>query len=102
TENPLDFAIDGDGFFMVAGPNGNTVYTRDGSFKASISDAGKKLTTSDGYPVLDDTGNEIIFDVDISKLNVSSEGELSYQDETGATVSLGQKIGLVKFQNRQG
>jgi flagellar basal-body rod protein FlgG len=38
TENPLDFAIEGDGFFTVQGPNGDTVYTRDGSFKISVTE----------------------------------------------------------------
>lgn len=102
TENPLDFAIDGEGFFTVAGPKGDVVYTRDGSFKVSITDAGRKLTTSEGYPVLDDAGNEIVFDVPESRLNVSPEGELSYLDQNGATVPIGQKIGLVKFPNRYG
>lgn len=102
TNNPLDFAIEGDAFFMVLGPRGDIVYTRDGSFKLSITDEGKKLTTADGYPVLDDMGSEIIFNVDVSKLEVSTEGELSYRDETGVMVPLGQRIGLVKFENREG
>ena len=102
TENPLDFAIDGDAFFTVLGPRGNTVYTRDGSFKLSVTDSGNMLTTSGGYPVLDETGNEIIIDVDLEKLNVSEFGELSYFDETGVSIPLGQTIGMVKFPNRQG
>lgn len=102
TDNPLDFAIDGEGFFTVRGPKGDNVYTRDGSFKLSVTDAGDMLTTSDGYPVLDDTGSEIILTVDVSKLNVSTSGELSYTDEDGVTIPLGQTIGIVKFPNRQG
>lgn len=102
TDNPLDFAIDGEGFFAIRGPKGDTVYTRDGAFKVSISEEGKKLTTSDGYPVLDEAGNDIILTIDISKLNISGDGELSYVDENSQTVSLGQKIGLFKFPNKQG
>jgi len=52
--------------------------------------------------VLDESGVEIILDIDISKLNVSSDGELSYTDENGVVVPLGQRIGLVKFPNRNG
>jgi flagellar basal-body rod protein FlgG, Gram-negative bacteria/flagellar basal-body rod protein FlgF len=100
TENPLDFAIDGEGFFTVMGPNGKVQYTRDGSFKISVVDEGNKLTTSDGYPVLDDAGNEIFINVEVSKLNISSTGELGYIDENGVAVSLGQVIGLVKFPNK--
>jgi flagellar basal-body rod protein FlgG len=103
TENPLDFAIDGEGFFTVAGPKGDVAYTRDGSFKISVSEEGKKLTTSDGYPVLDDTGSEIILTIpDISRLSVNPDGALSYVDNTGTTIDLGQKLGVVKFPNRYG
>lgn len=102
TDNPLDFAIDGDSFFMVQGPKGDTVYTRDGSFKISVTYEGTKLTTSDGYPVLDQDENDIILDIDISKLVVSEYGELSYLDDTGIAIPLGQSIGLVKFDNKNG
>lgn len=103
TDNPLDFAIDGNGFFMVKGPKGDIVYTKDGSFKLSVTEEGNMLTTSEGYPVLDDTGSEIIFSVSPSKLQISGDGELSYTDSaTGTTVPLGQRIGLVQFPNVQG
>lgn len=100
TQKPLDFLIKGEGFFMALAPGENVVYTRDGSFKLSISDTGSKLTTSQGYPVLDDTGNEIILNVDVSRLNVSPLGELSYTDDNNTVIPLGQKIGIVKFPNR--
>lgn len=102
TDNPLDFAIDGEGFFTVMGPKGEVVYTRDGSFKVSVSEEGKRLTTSDGYSVLDDAGSEIILgpEVDISRLSVSPDGGMGYVDNTGVTVPLDQKIGVVKFPNR--
>lgn len=102
TDNPLDFAIDGDGFFMIAGRGGEIVYTRDGSFKISVTDIGNMLTTADGYPVLDENGMEIIIDVDVSKLSVGENGELSYTDEEGVVISMGQRLGLVKFPNRYG
>ena len=46
TGNPLDVAIQGDGFFQVTMPDGTTAYTRDGSFK---KDANGALVTADGY-----------------------------------------------------
>ena len=55
---------------MIAGRGGEIVYTRDGSFKISVTDIGNMLTTADGYPVLDENGMEIIIDVDVSKLSV--------------------------------
>ena len=45
TENSLDMAIQGDGFFQVLRPNGNIGYTRDGSFQ--IDEQGR-IVTSDG------------------------------------------------------
>ena len=102
TDNPLDFAIDGEGFFMVMGPKGQILYTRDGGFKISVTEEGQKLTTSDGFPVLDENGTEIVLNIDVSKLNVGPDGALSYVDESGTTVDLGQKIGIVKFANRAG
>ena len=35
TSNQLDMAIDGQGFFMLELPNGETAYTRDGSFRVN-------------------------------------------------------------------
>lgn len=46
TDNPLDVAIQGDGFFQVTMPDGTTAYTRDGSFKR---DANGAIVTADGY-----------------------------------------------------
>ncbi|NTV90142.1 MAG: flagellar hook-basal body protein, partial [Clostridiales bacterium] len=71
TDGTLDFSISGDAFFSVQGPTGEVNYTRDGSFKASVVDGGWQLTTSEGYTVLDETGNPIIFSVDVSQLKVS-------------------------------
>lgn len=102
TENPLDFAITGEAFFMVRSPRGDIAYTRDGSFKLSVTEDGGKLTTSEGYPVLDDSGNDIILNTDVSKLTISPEGELITTDSAGAATPLGQKLGLVKFANKAG
>ena len=35
TQNALDLAVSGDGFFQVLQPDGTLAYTRDGSFKLS-------------------------------------------------------------------
>lgn len=49
TENELDVAIEGDGFFQVEQPNGDTAYSRAGAFKR---DSDGRMTNSDGYPLL--------------------------------------------------
>jgi flagellar basal-body rod protein FlgG len=55
TGEPLDFAIDGSGFFAVNTPQG-TRYTRDGQFTTS---AAGLLTDANGNPVLDAKGAQI-------------------------------------------
>ncbi|MFC3606717.1 flagellar basal-body rod protein FlgG [Stutzerimonas tarimensis] len=46
TEQPLDMAINGRGFFQILLPDGNIGYTRDGSFHLS---ADGQIVTSNGY-----------------------------------------------------
>ena len=48
TDNPLDLALDGDGFFVIQHTNGIR-YTRSGNFSL---DSSGQLVTADGYPVL--------------------------------------------------
>ncbi len=53
TGNPLDLAINGTGFFKVAAPNGEAIYTRNGQFKLDnngviVNSRGDKLQ---GFPV---------------------------------------------------
>jgi flagellar basal-body rod protein FlgG len=52
TGNPLDLAIDGEGFFKVMTPNG-VRYTRAGHFKL---DREQRLTNANGFPVLGRNG----------------------------------------------
>jgi flagellar basal-body rod protein FlgG len=49
TGNPLDLAIQGSGFFQVQMPNGQTAYTRSGTFHL---DSSGNVVTSDGNPLL--------------------------------------------------
>ncbi len=48
TEQPLDMAINGRGFFQILMPDGNVGYTRDGSFHL---DANGQVVTSNGFPL---------------------------------------------------
>jgi flagellar basal body rod protein FlgG len=57
---PTDFAIHGDGFFQVRGPQGQELLTRAGNF--SINGAGKLVTQSGDFSVLDNSGNEIVLE----------------------------------------
>ena len=48
TDNPLDVAIEGDGFFVVQQPDGSTAYTRAGALQ---KDAQGQLVTLDGHQI---------------------------------------------------
>ena len=48
TDNELDVAIEGNGFFQVNLPSGEKAYTRAGALK---TDAEGKIVTSDGYTI---------------------------------------------------
>jgi flagellar basal-body rod protein FlgG len=48
TENQLDIAIEGIGFFQIMQPNGEIAYSRSGAFKLNSEG---KIVTSDGYPL---------------------------------------------------
>jgi len=48
TENPLDMAINGQGFFQIQLPDGTGGYSRDGSFHV---DANGQIVTSNGFPL---------------------------------------------------
>jgi flagellar hook protein FlgE len=55
---PLDAAIQGEGFFITQSPEGNTYYTRDGTFQ--VDNAGNLLTSTgaqvQGWSATDSTG----------------------------------------------
>lgn len=83
TDNPLDFALQGNGFFTVDTPDGQR-YTRDGRF---LRDADNNLVTVDGFQVLDDAGQPIqLPDGDVS---VSPDGAISVNGEEVATLGIG-------------
>ncbi len=70
TDNPLDVAIEGDGFFQVLMPNGNTAYTRDGSFKL---DSQGRIVTSDGYTLQP----EITVPPEAESISIGNDGTVS-------------------------
>ncbi len=49
TDNTFDVAIQGEGYFQIQLPTGETAYTRDGTFQLN---ADGEVVTHDGYPVL--------------------------------------------------
>ena len=78
TENPFDLALEGEGFFALQTPSGETAYTRNGSLVFAISSDGLALTNSEGYPLLDKNGSPIVLPAttDVSRLSVDVDGRI--------------------------
>lgn len=95
TNNPLDMAINGEGFFMLRRPDNSLAFTRDGSFKL---DRTGQIVNNQGYRL------EPGFTVpqDAQEIVVSAEGIVSMLTE-GSTEhqTLGQ-IDLARFVNPGG
>ncbi len=115
TENPFDLAIEGEGFFAIQTPNGETAYTRNGSLVFAIATDGLALTNSEGYPLLDITGTPIILEptTDVSKLSVDVDGKIIEEVREEYTAADGTikyntdhveraQLGLVQFNNPSG
>jgi flagellar basal-body rod protein FlgF/flagellar basal-body rod protein FlgG len=82
TGNPLDLAIEGEGFFQVQTPNGLR-YTRDGSFHRSQKG---QLVTGAGEPVLSTTGQPI--PIPPGEVTVGAGGEVSVAGGTVAALGV--------------
>ncbi len=82
TGNPLDLAIEGQGFFAVQTPNG-VRYTRDGSFHRTRDG---QLVTAAGEPVLSAQNRPI--PVPPGEVSVGADGALSAGGGTVATVGV--------------
>ncbi len=89
TGNPLDLAIEGDGFFNVQTPEG-VKYTRNGNFV--LGEDGLLMTTG-GYPVLGQGGN-IQLEAE-GAITIDSEGNI---EEDGSTVG---SIRVTRFPDSQ-
>ena len=73
TESPLDFAIDGEGFFLVESPDGPRL-TRAGAFTLN---AEGEIITQDGRRVLDEGGGALIVPPGTSAIAAAPDGSLS-------------------------
>jgi len=97
TEDPLNFAIQGEGFFKVQGPTG-PLYTRRGDF---LINAQGLLTTSNNLPVLDEGNGQItIPDTDTSKVAVGDDGTVFLLGLQGARSEIA-KIAVVGITDKQ-
>lgn len=95
TQNTLDVAIEGQGFFQVLLPDGNTAYTRAGNLKL---DGDGRITTSDGYPIQP----EITIPEDAREITIGETGVVSAVLSNDTTSTELGNIDLVDFINEAG
>ncbi|HYE33914.1 flagellar basal-body rod protein FlgG [Methylocaldum sp.] len=95
TQNSLDIAINGRGFFQILTPNGDIAYTRDGSFKL---DSTGQIVTNGGYPL------EPAMTVPQGALSVTigNDGTVSVLEPGNPTPNVIGNIQLADFINPTG
>ena len=87
TGNPLDLAIQGNGYFQVMTPSGQTAYTRAGSFHL---DSQGNIVTADGDPLQP----SLTIPSDATSITVGADGTVSVT-QPGKTTS--QQIGQIQL-----
>jgi flagellar basal-body rod protein FlgF len=96
TGNPLDIAIQGNGFLTVQTARGQR-YTRNGALQINATG---QLVTSEGNPVLG-TGGPIVFQPNDREISISPDGSVSVREGNARTETVRGRIQLVSFVNPQ-
>jgi flagellar basal-body rod protein FlgG len=94
TDNQLDVAIDGRGYFGVLLPSGTVGYTRDGSLRMSATG---QIVTTDGYPV----EPSITVAPTATNVAIDKSGDVVVTDAAGKQSTVG-RIHLYMFANEAG
>jgi len=95
TEQPLDIAINGRGFFQIAMPDGTLTYTRDGQFQL---DENGRIVTAQGYPL--DPAINIPADADT--VTIGADGTVTAMVAGQAAATQVGNLQLADFVNPAG
>lgn len=95
TDNSLDIAVQGDGFFQILLPDGTTGYTRDGSFQ---KDNQGQIVTSNGYPLQPN----ITIPANALSLSIGTDGTVTVTQPGSAAATQIGSIQLATFINPAG
>jgi flagellar basal-body rod protein FlgG len=95
TENSLDMAVQGDGFFQITHPDGTIAYTRDGTFQR---DADGQIVTANGM-LLEPA---ITIPANATSVSIGSDGIVSAMTAGSATPTQLGTIQLAAFINPAG
>jgi len=95
TENSLDIAIAGDGYFQVAQPDGTIAYTRDGNF--NLDNAGQIVTGSGQL-----LQPAITVPANASSVTIGQDGTVSVELQAGGGAQVLGQLQLARFINSAG
>ena len=95
TENNLDIAITGNGFFQIELPDGNIAYTRAGSFKL---DNDGNVVNAEGYRLIP----ELTIPEGATQINIGTDGTVSVIEGNQTEVNILGQIEIVNFINPAG
>lgn len=95
TQNELDVAIEGPGFFQVTMPDGTEAYTRSGAMK---KDSTGRLVTSDGFPIFP----EVVIPENSTSVSIASGGTVEVILDGESIPSQVGTLDLVRFGNSSG
>ena len=90
TNNPLDMALRGDGFFALNNSKGESVYTRNGQFYINSEGV---MVNSMGHEFSDPAGGPITVEPDLGEVSIDKEGQVFQGEE------LIGEIGIFKFDD---
>ncbi len=95
TDNQLDLAIEGDGFFQIMQPSGQVAYSRSGAFKL---DSNGNIVNSDGYPL----EPPITIPNNSTSVTIGTDGTVSVLQSGNVQPSQIGTVNLAKFINPAG
>ena len=98
TGGTFDLAIEGNGFFLIATPDGQQL-TRAGAFTPGPDGT---LLTEDGYQVLDGGGTAIFVPPDAKSVAVARDGTLSADGKPLARIGLWQPVDPLSLTHSAG
>lgn len=98
TNGTFDFAIEGDGFFLIETPGGERL-TRSGSFSPN---AAGDLVTMSGHRVLDAGGAPVFVPGSGSNLQVASDGTLSSDGQVLGQIGLFRPTDPINMEREDG
>ena len=95
TENPLDMALTGNGFFQVTQPDGTTAYTRSGAFQL---DQNGQIVTTQGYKL----DPAITVPTNATSVTINNSGQVMAQLPGQTALQNVGQIQLASFVNPAG